>query len=78
MTLTPEEFERMQYTRVSAIGLDLIPTGNEEYPFRVEKHGVIVRDELRNAQDVSNWVDHQEDEEAAARARFGDGEVGDS
>lgn len=68
--MTPEEFLRLQYTRVSSIGFDLVETGDDVYPYRVEKHGEIVRDKLRSAQDVAVWVDHEEDEEAAERENF--------
>lgn len=70
MTMTPEEFERLQYTRVSSIGFDLVETGDEVYPYRVEKHGELVRDRLRSVEDVAVWVDYQKDEEAAARENF--------
>lgn len=70
MTLTPDEFEHVQYARVSALGFDLIPTGDEAYQYRVEKRGEVVRDNLRNIMDVSEWVDGQEDEEATAREAF--------
>ncbi len=70
MTLTPDDFERLQYTRVSSIGYDLVETGDAVYPYRVEKHGTIVRDKLRSVQDVAVWVDHQEDDEVAARANL--------
>jgi hypothetical protein len=70
MTMSPAEFERLQYTRVSSIGYDLVETGDDVYPYRVEKHGAVVRDNLRSIQDVAVWVDHQEDAEAVARASF--------
>lgn len=70
MSMTPDEFERLQYTRVSSIGYDLMETGDDTYPYRVEKHGAVVRDKLRSIMDVAVWVDHQEDEEAGARAEF--------
>ena len=67
MTMTPDEFERMQYTRVSSLGFDLVETGDDAYPYRVERQGRVVRDKLRSIPDVAVWVDHQEDAEAAAR-----------
>lgn len=70
MTLTPEEFERIQYERVSMLGFDLMETEDETYPYRVEKHGKVVSRPLRSILDVSAWVDGQEDEEAAAREKF--------
>lgn len=68
--MTPDEFASLQYTRVSSIGFDLVETGDSEYPYRVEKHGKVVRDKLRGMQDVAVWVDHQQDEEDGARASF--------
>jgi len=70
MTMSPSEFATLQYSRVSRIGYDLIETGDDRYPYRVEKHGAVVRDQLRSMEDVAVWVDYQEDEEAAARANF--------
>lgn len=70
MTMSPSEFASLQYSRVSAIGYDLTETGDDVYPYRVEKHGAVVRGQLRSIQDVAVWVDYQEDEEAAARASF--------
>lgn len=69
MTMSPDEFERLQYTRVSAMGYDLVETGNDNYPYRVEKQGTIVRDKLRSIQDVTVWVDYREDDEASSRAQ---------
>jgi len=68
--MTPDDFKQLQYARVSTLGYDLVETGDEAYPYRVEKHGTIIRDKLRSVTDVAVWVDYQEDEEAAARARF--------
>ena len=66
--MSPDEFERIQHTRVSALGYDLIETGDSTYPYRVEKQGRIIRDKLRSVTDVKVWVDYQEDEETGARA----------
>jgi hypothetical protein len=69
--MTPEEYEKIQYARVSALGYFLTPTGDAAYPFQIlGKDDEVVRDKLRNAQDVAEWVDAQEGEESDARDSF--------
>lgn len=70
MSMSPDENEALQYSRVSQLGYDLVPTGDDVYPYRVEKHGEIVGRPLRSIDDVAVWVDYQWDEERKAREKF--------
>lgn len=60
--MSPEDFEKIQYSRASALSVDLEPTGDSDYPFQIrDRDGKVHK--LRRAQDVSEWLDRYEDEQ---------------
>lgn len=60
--MSPEDFEKIQYSRASALSVDLDATGNSDYPFEIrDRDGKVHK--LRSVPDVSEWLDRYEDDQ---------------
>lgn len=60
MSMSPEDFEQIQYTRASTMSIDLSATDDPDYPFEIrDRDGQVHK--MRNMHDVSEWFDRYEE-----------------